>query len=35
MFNLNTQLIENIQLAECRYAQILVGNEVYTLVEKN
>ena len=27
--------IENIQLAECKYAQILVGNEVYTLVEKN
>lgn len=27
--------IENIQLAEFEYAQILVENEVYTLVEKN
>lgn len=27
--------IENIQLAGCKFDQILVENEVYTLVEKN
>ena len=27
--------IQNIQLAGCKFNQILVKNEVYTLVEKN